>query len=156
MTDERIIERDSLTDFRKRNAGIRIVFTNGCFDLLHRGHLELLNQARELGDCLVVGLNDDRSVGRLKGEGRPLMSEEDRAFMILQLRCVDYVTVFGEDTPLETIRALSPDILVKGAEYDRDDIVGADFVEKSGGRVERVEMVGGFSTSDLIRKIKGE
>ena len=154
-TEERIIGRDRLAAFRKENAGKRIVFTNGCFDILHRGHVTLLEQARGFGDCLIVGVNSDRSVRSLgKGDYRPFVSEEDRIYILLSLRTVDYITVFDEETPLETIEALMPDVLVKGGEYIRENIVGADFVENSGGRVERIKMVEGFSTSGLIDKMR--
>ncbi|MBN1163101.1 MAG: D-glycero-beta-D-manno-heptose 1-phosphate adenylyltransferase [Candidatus Krumholzibacteriota bacterium] len=152
--ESRILSREELAAFRERNRGAKIVFTNGCFDILHRGHVTLLKQAREFGDCLVVGLNADASVRRLKGPGRPLNRETDRIFVLLQLRSVDYVTVFGEDTPLETLRALRPDVLVKGDEYDREEIVGAELVEEGGGRVERIKMLGGYSTSGLIQRIR--
>lgn len=152
---EKIIARSELTRFREEHRDERIVFTNGCFDLLHRGHVALLAKARQFGDLLLVGINSDGSVTRLKGASRPLMSADDRAFILLQLRAVDFVTVFDEDTPLETIQALRPDVLVKGAEYRMDEIVGAEFVAGTGGRVERVEMVENQSTSDMIKKIKG-
>ena len=134
-------------------SGRRIVFTNGCFDILHKGHVTLLDTARAFGDCLVVGINSDDSVRRLKGEGRPLNVSEDRAEVLLALRSVDYVTIFGEDTPIETIEALEPDVLVKGAEYGSGEIVGEDFVLGKGGRVERIEMVKGYSSSGIIEKI---
>jgi len=140
--------------FRERNRGRRIVFTNGCFDLLHRGHIEILAKAKSFGDILVVGMNSDSSVARLKGSARPFVREEDRAYVLAALEAVDFIVIFDEDTPLETIRALEPDVLVKGAEYDRENIVGADFVEQHGGRVERVPMLKGFSTSSLIEKIR--
>jgi len=134
-------------------SGRSIVFTNGCFDILHRGHVTLLDAARAMGDCLVVGINSDDSVRRLKGEGRPLSGQEDRAYVLLGLRSVDYVTVFDEDTPLEAIEALEPDVLVKGAEYGSGEIVGEDFVLSMGGRVERIEMVKGYSSSGMIKKM---
>jgi D-beta-D-heptose 7-phosphate kinase/D-beta-D-heptose 1-phosphate adenosyltransferase len=149
----RTIAREGLSDFRRENSGRSIVFTNGCFDILHRGHISLLDAARAMGDCLVVGINSDDSVRRLKGEGRPLNSEDDRAHVLLGLRSVDYVTVFGEDTPIETIEALEPDVLVKGAEYGSGEIVGEDFVLERGGRVERIEMVKGYSSSGIIEKM---
>ncbi len=150
----RVLARAELARFRALNRGARIVFTNGCFDILHRGHVELLAEARGFGDCLVVGLNSDASVARLKGAPRPLVGEEDRAAVLLGLRSVDYVTVFGEDTPLETITALEPDVLVKGAEYGPGEVVGEEFVESHGGRVERVAMVAGYSTTSLIERIR--
>jgi rfaE bifunctional protein nucleotidyltransferase chain/domain len=149
-----ILKRRDLGEFRRTHRDETIVFTNGCFDLLHRGHIELLLSAKRLGDRLVVGINSDRSMKRLKGAPRPLVGEDDRAFVLLQLRPVDYVTIFEEDTPLETIRSLAPDVLVKGAEYRRGEIVGADLVEGSGGKVVRVKMVEGYSTSELIDKIR--
>lgn len=152
--NNRIIARRDLEGFREEHSNERIVFTNGCFDLIHRGHVELFEKAKAFGGLLVVGINSDSSVTRLKGSARPLMSVDDRAFILLQLRPVDFVTIFEEDTPLETIEALRPDVLVKGAEYPMDEIVGADFVSESGGRVERVEMVESYSTSDLINRIK--
>lgn len=149
-----ILENHELETFRRLHRDESIVFTNGCFDLLHRGHIVLLLEAKRLGNCLVVGINSDSSVVRLKGPSRPFVNEEDRAFMLLQLRPVDYVTIFDEDTPLETIRRLEPDVLVKGAEYPLDDIVGADFVEGRGGSVVRVSMLKGYSTSRFIEKLR--
>ena len=135
----------------KKN-GKSVVFTNGCFDLLHRGHVELLRKARELGDCLVVGLNSDRSVEKLKGSGHPLQIEENRAALLDALAVVDYVTIFGEETPLELICELKPDILVKGADYDAGEIVGRKEVSSWGGNVVRVPLVEGESTRDIIRR----
>jgi rfaE bifunctional protein nucleotidyltransferase chain/domain len=149
----RVLERDELAVLRADHAGDRIVFTNGCFDILHRGHIELLGKARRLGDLLVVGINSDDSVRRLKGPSRPVMEAADRALILSGLRSVDYVTVFDEDTPLETIEALQPDVLVKGAEYAAGEIVGEEFVEGRGGTVVRMEMIEGYSTSALIGRI---
>jgi D-beta-D-heptose 7-phosphate kinase/D-beta-D-heptose 1-phosphate adenosyltransferase len=151
---DKMLRNSALARFRKEHGGERIVFTNGCFDILHRGHVELLASAKSLGDILVVGLNSDASVERLKGKGRPFVGEADRAYVLAALEAVDHVVVFGEDTPLETIHALEPDVLVKGAEYDREEIVGAAFVEERGGRVERIKMLEGFSTTALIEKIR--
>jgi D-beta-D-heptose 7-phosphate kinase/D-beta-D-heptose 1-phosphate adenosyltransferase len=137
-----------------RDAARVVVFTNGCFDLLHRGHVESLAAARALGDALVVGLNDDASVRRLKGEGRPLVAWEDRAAVLAALRSVDYVVPFGEETPAALIAALVPDVLVKGADYALDGIVGRDTVEAAGGRVERLRYRAGCSTSALIERIR--
>lgn len=150
---ERTIEREGLGAFREENSGRKVVFTNGCFDIIHKGHVMLLTAARAMGDCLVVGVNSDDSVKRLKGADRPINSAEDRAEVLLALRCVDYVTIFGEDTPIETIEALEPDVLVKGAEYGSGEIVGEDFVLAKGGRVERIEMVKGYSSSGIIEKM---
>ncbi|MBD3179272.1 MAG: D-glycero-beta-D-manno-heptose 1-phosphate adenylyltransferase [Candidatus Latescibacteria bacterium] len=149
-----IIEPDRVKEFSGNMANEKIVFTNGCYDLIHRGHVKLLNTARSFGDYLVVGINSDDSVARLKGPGRPLCSAEDRAFVLLNLRAVDYVTVFDEDTPQELIRKLRPDILVKGDEYALEEIVGADFQLSRGAAVERVPMVEGYSTSSIIEKIR--
>jgi D-beta-D-heptose 7-phosphate kinase/D-beta-D-heptose 1-phosphate adenosyltransferase len=156
MTDQssRILERERLAVLREEHRNRKIVFTNGCFDLLHRGHAELLASARSHGDMLVVGLNSDSSVVKIKGTGRPLIAQDDRAFVLLQLRSVDYVTIFDEETPLEVIEALRPDVLVKGAEYGTGEIVGATLVEGYGGRVIRIDMIKGYSTTHLIEKLK--
>ncbi len=155
---ERIL---SLTDLQLRlralrAAGKRIVFTNGCFDLLHAGHATILQEAAALGDVLVVGLNTDESVRRLKGAGRPIVPQEPRALLLAALRPVDYVVFFGQDTPAELIEAIVPDVLVKGADYRREEVVGADVVEAAGGEVVTLALVPGFSTSDLIRRVRGE
>lgn len=137
---------------RERRAGRRIVFTNGCFDLLHAGHLRLLETARAAGDSLVVGVNADASVRRLKGPGRPLVPARERAELLAGLEVVDYVTIFGEDTPARVIRCVRPDVLVKGADYGAHEIVGAREVHGWGGRVLRVPIFHGRSTSAIIRK----
>ncbi len=152
-SEGRILAREDLGKLREEMAGRAIVFTNGCFDVLHRGHVVLLETAAAMGDCLVVGINSDDSVRRLKGEGRPVNPQDDRAAVLLALRSVDYVTVFDEDTPIETIEALEPDVLVKGAEYGSGEIVGEEFVLARGGRVERVEMVEGYSSSGVIDRM---
>jgi len=156
MTDNssRILDRGRLAVLREEHRNKKLIFTNGCFDLLHRGHAELLASARRLGDMLVVGLNSDSSVVKIKGPDRPLFGQGDRAFVLLQLRSVDYVTIFDEETPQEVIEALRPDVLVKGAEYGKGEIVGASLVEGYGGRVVRIEMINGYSTTDLIKKLK--
>lgn len=141
---------------RERKQGRRVVFTNGCFDLLHPGHVRYLAAARAAGDLLVVGLNSDRSVRRLKGPGRPVQSEDARAEVLAALAVVDHVVVFGEDTPIELIRALRPNVLAKGADWAEDAIVGADEVRADGGRVVRVPLVQGQSTTRLVRKSRGE
>lgn len=138
---------------RYRRAGRRVVFTNGCFDLLHPGHLGLLRRAAALGDVLVVAINDDASVRRLKGAGRPIYPAAERAEILLALRWVDHVTVFPEDTPLDTIQEVRPAVLVKGAEYRKKDIVGASFVTGYGGEVVRVQMKKGHSTRLLVRRM---
>ena len=139
---------------RWRAAGETIVFTNGVFDLVHRGHVEALAGAKALGQRLVVGVNDDDSVRRLKGPRRPLAPLDDRAAVVAALRAVDLVTPFAEDTPEELIRALRPDVLVKGSDYAVGQIAGGEFVKSYGGRVETVELVPGRSTSALLEKIR--
>ncbi len=138
-----------------REAGkSRIVFTNGCFDILHRGHVELLEQARALGDFLLLGLNSDTSVRRLKGEERPLVNEQDRAYILSRLEAVDTVCLFDEDTPLELIRNIKPDILVKGGDYTLETIVGHEIVQAYGGRVMTIPLISGRSTTNILNKIK--
>ena len=133
----------------------RIVFANGCFDLIHPGHVALLEAARRQGDHLVVGLNSDASVRGLKGPDRPLMSQRERALIIGALECVDSVTIFPEATPLATIRLLRPDVLVKGADWRKDSIVGREEVEAGGGKVVRVTLKSGFSTTRILDRIRG-
>jgi rfaE bifunctional protein nucleotidyltransferase chain/domain len=133
------------------SQGLKVVFTNGCFDILHRGHVEYLSKAADLGDVLVVGLNTDASVRRLKGEGRPVNNEEARALVLASLCFVDAVVLFDEDTPYELIKAVHPDVLVKGADYKVEDIVGHDLVTSYGGLVTTVPLVEGYSTSKLLR-----
>ena len=136
-----------------RKAGKRVVFTNGCFDLIHRGHIEYLTKAKALGDALIVGVNSDKSVRRIKGAGRPITDERDRSYVVANLMPVDFVTIFDQDTPLELITAILPDILVKGADWAIDKIVGKDVVERSGGIVANIEVVQGYSTSKIIQRI---
>ncbi len=143
--------RDARDQVRRR--GLRVVFTNGCFDLLHRGHVALLEAARAEGHLLVVGLNSDESVRRLKGEGRPLVPAADRAAVLAALRAVDFVVVFDEDTPAALIAALEPDVLVKGADYAVEEVVGRETVEAAGGRVVIVPLVQGHSTSRLVDRL---
>ena len=149
----RILSRDTLLVRWGWPRDRTVVFTNGCFDLLHPGHVEYLAQARALGDALVVGLNSDASVRRLNGAGRPLVPEAGRAAMLAGLRSVDAVTLFDEDTPLDLIRALLPDVLVKGGDYDLDGIVGRDAVEKAGGDVRVLPFVEGYSTTDILTRL---
>ena len=130
-----------------------IVFTNGCFDVLHRGHVTYLATARDLGDCLVVGLNSDASVKRLKGENRPVNSENDRALVLAALSFIDYIILFEEDTPKNLIEQVKPDILVKGGDYKIEDIVGADFVTKNGGKVLTIPFVDGYSSTKIIQAL---
>ena len=133
-----------------------LVFTNGVFDVLHRGHVSYLARSRAEGAALLVGLNTDASVRRLgKGAGRPVNAERDRAFVLAGLECVDAVVLFGEDTPYELIKALEPDVLCKGADYALDAIVGADLVTARGGRVVRVPLESGYSTTNILKKVQG-
>lgn len=138
----------------RRALGHRVVFTNGCFDLLHRGHTRLLQQARKLGDLLIVGLNSDASVRRVKGPSRPVLSEEERAEVLSALASVDYVVFFDEPDPGSTIAALQPDVLAKGADWAKDQIVGRETVEGRGGRVVTIPLVEGSSTSGIIDRIR--
>ncbi|OGR82089.1 MAG: glycerol-3-phosphate cytidylyltransferase [Elusimicrobia bacterium RIFCSPHIGHO2_01_FULL_64_10] len=149
MEKSKLLSRRTLARLLARRGKKKVVFTNGCFDLLHPGHVRLLRAARSRGDILVVGLNSDRSVRRLKGPGRPLMGERSRAEVLSALSAVDYVTLFSEPTPLETIAALKPDVLVKGSDYPPGEIVGRHLV----GKVVRFPVAGGFSTTDLIGRI---
>ncbi|MCX8081026.1 MAG: D-glycero-beta-D-manno-heptose 1-phosphate adenylyltransferase [Bacteroidia bacterium] len=135
--------------------GKKVVFTNGCFDILHKGHVFYLAEARGLGHCLMVGLNSDNSVRKLnKGSERPINKEEDRALLLASLSFVDYVILFEEDTPLELIRKIQPDILVKGGDYTPDKVVGKDIVEKKGGSVVIIPYIEGYSTTQTIDKLK--
>ena len=137
-----------------RSQGLRIVFTNGCFDILHRGHVEYLAQAADKGDVLVVGLNTDASVRRLKGDGRPVNDQEARAMVLASLSFVDAVVLFDEDTPYELIKAVHPDVLVKGADYKVEEIVGHDLVTSYGGLVETIPLVEGYSSTAIKVKIE--
>jgi D-beta-D-heptose 7-phosphate kinase/D-beta-D-heptose 1-phosphate adenosyltransferase len=138
---------------RLRRAGKKVVFTNGCFDLLHYGHVKYLESARAAGDILVVGVNSDSSVKRLKGPNRPIVGQRYRVRVIAGLECVDYAVIFGHDTPLEVIKCVKPDILVKGADWKESEIVGADFVKKNGGKVLTIKFEKGLSTTNLLKKI---
>jgi len=137
----------------KRN-GKRVVFTNGCFDLLHPGHVELLEKARALGDALIVGINSDESVRILKGEGRPIVPQQERAEILASFDCVDAVVIFDELTPQKTVAAILPDVLVKGGDWPGNQIVGREEVENAGGKVVLVEVVKGYSTTEILEKIR--
>ncbi len=141
---------------REKRNGKRVVFTNGCFDLLHPGHIESLETARALGAVLIVGINSDESVRTLKGPGRPVIPAEERAEILASLECVDAVLIFEELTPQRVIAALVPDVLVKGGDWPGNQIVGREEVEAAGGKVVRVDVVEGYSTSEILRKIRGE
>lgn len=152
----KIVDRSRLLEriAELKESGRKIVFTNGCFDILHMGHITYLNEARGLGDILVVGINTDASVRRLKGPKRPIIAEEERSHVLAALECVDFVVLFDEDTPLELIRAVRPDILVKGADYKKEEVVGWDVVESYGGEVKLIPVVGSLSTSAIIDRIR--
>jgi len=153
----RIVDRITLVRMVNvwRLKSDRIVFTNGVFDILHRGHVEYLEEAAALGDRLVIGLNSDSSVQRLgKGPDRPINDQDSRALVLTALRCVDAVIIFVEDTPLELITAVKPDVLVKGGDWKAAQIVGSELVQKSGGEVRSLKLVEGFSTTDLVRRIR--
>ncbi|MBI5555910.1 MAG: D-glycero-beta-D-manno-heptose 1-phosphate adenylyltransferase [Elusimicrobia bacterium] len=152
---EKIIARKKLTETLAslRKQGQKIVFTNGCFDLLHVGHVRYLNKAKQQGDVLIVALNTDASVRRLKGLPRPLVPQRERAEIIGGLAAVDYVTFFGEEAPADIIAELKPHVLVKGADYKAKDIVGNAFIKNSGGRVVRIPLAKGQSTTNLIKDI---
>jgi rfaE bifunctional protein nucleotidyltransferase chain/domain len=150
-----ILDRELLVKERQRlgTEGRRVVFTNGCFDLLHPGHVRYLRQARLLGDVLIVALNSDASVHKLKGESRPILKERERAEVMAALACVDYVTIFSEETPRELIAQLLPDVLVKGGDWSLDTIVGREEVEAAGGSVQSLSFIEGVSTTEIIERI---
>lgn len=150
-----ILSREELKKVRAelKSQNKKVVFTNGCFDLIHSGHVDYLVKAKQLGDILIVGLNTDASVRRIKGEKRPILTQDERAFIVSNLKPVDYVTFFDEDTPAEIIADLIPDILVKGADWSIDKIVGRDVVEANGGEVKTIEFVNDQSTSKIIQTI---
>ena len=152
--DEKLLTGKALQTFRKTHEEQRVVFTNGCFDILHAGHVKYLREAAKLGEVLVVGLNSDSSVKRLKGESRPINSQNDRAEILCALGFVDYVVIFEEDTPLNLIQVIQPDVLVKGGDYTPDKVVGADFVKSRGGELFLIPFVEGKSTTNIIRKIE--
>ena len=136
-----------------REAGKRIVFTNGCFDILHAGHVRYLTAARSKGDALVLGLNSDVSVKSIKPENRPIVSQDQRAEVLAGLTCVDYITIFDDPDPLVLIQTIKPDVLIKGADWKETDIIGSDVVKSYGGKVIRIEVVPGISTSRIIQRI---
>lgn len=156
MTANKILNINDLLEKIKtwKQAGLKVVFTNGCFDILHLGHIDYLEKARNLGDKLVVGLNSDSSVKRLKGAERPINPEYARARVLAALEFVDAVCVFEEDTPKSLIEKIFPDILTKGSDYTLENIVGADFVMGYGGEVKTIDLVEGFSTTKILDKVK--
>lgn len=153
---DKIISSDKLTSLLAvlRFRDKKIVFTNGCFDILHRGHVEYLSKAADLGHVLFVGLNTDNSIRRIKGDSRPVNDEQSRAIMLAALRFVDYIVLFDEDTPYELIKTIQPNVLVKGKDYEAKAVVGYDIVTQKGGTVETIDLVEGFSTTTIIEKIK--
>ena len=150
----RILDRAALLQTYGRPRTDVVVFTNGCFDILHRGHVSYLTRARALGDRLIVGVNTDASVRRLKGEGRPVVGQDDRAYVLAALACVDAVTLFDEDTPAQLIEALVPDVLVKGGDYTPEQVVGREIVERSGGRLVLLPFLSGRSTTQILNRIQ--
>ncbi|MBI2609339.1 MAG: D-glycero-beta-D-manno-heptose 1-phosphate adenylyltransferase [Deltaproteobacteria bacterium] len=148
----KIVEREKLKKIRRTLKGT-VVFTNGCFDILHVGHIQYLKQARKLGSYLVVALNTDKSVRKIKGKNRPIVPQNERAEVLAALECVDFVTFFDEDTPLKTLKLLQPHIIVKGGDWAKENIVGKDVVEKYGGQAISLNFVEGKSTSHIIDKI---
>lgn len=155
MGHEKIIKIDEvrLKLAKQKADGLKIVFTNGCFDILHKGHITYLYEAKKLGDLLVVGLNSDNSIKRIKGEKRPILSESERAYILSALEMVDFVIIFDEDTPYELIKIVKPDVLVKGGDWDINNIVGKDIVESYGGKVLNIPFVEGKSTTNIIERI---
>lgn len=156
IKNKKIVTLEQFKPLRKKfkEEGKKVVFTNGCFDLLHYGHVKYLFEASKLGDILIVGLNSDNSVKKLKGEDRPIFNEIDRAEILSELFFVDYVIIFEEETPYNLIKEIVPDMLVKGGDYNIDEIVGRDVVEREGGIVVTIPFVEGISTSAIINKIK--
>lgn len=150
----KLVEASFFSEHEEELRQRKVVFTNGCFDILHYGHISYLAQARQLGDVLVVGLNSDDSVKRLKGPSRPVNNQEARAFVLAALEMVDYVVIFEEDTPYNIITKVKPDILVKGGDYEIDNIVGGDFVRARGGKVLTIPFEDGFSTSSILENLK--
>ena len=155
---DKILNRESLEEKLNlwRKEGKTIVFSNGCFDILHRGHVEYLSKAADLGDILIIGLNTDASVRRIKGPSRPVNDEKARAVVLAALEFVDAIMFFEEDTPYNLIKNVQPDVLVKGKDYKAEDIVGYDIVTNKGGKVETIELVEGFSTTNTLNKMKYE
>lgn len=155
MSGTKIKKLEALKRIRAelRKSKKKVVFTNGCFDILHYGHVMYLEKAKEKGDVLIVGLNSDSSVRKIKGKGRPIVNELDRARVLAGLESVDYVVIFGRETPLEIIKALKPDVLIKGSDWKNKGIVGSDLVKSCGGKVLTINLASGRSTTNLIKKI---
>ncbi len=151
-----ILTAEEFKTIRKKlkSENKKLVFTNGCFDILHKGHAVYLNQAKSLGDVLIVGVNSDRSVKGLKGEGRPINNENDRAYLLDNLKSVDIVIIFDEETPYELIKKIVPEFLVKGGDWKEEDIVGWDIVKANGGKVMSLQYIDNYSTTNIINKMK--
>ncbi len=139
-----------------KKKGIKVGFTNGCFDILHAGHVSYLNKAKSLVDVLILGLNSDDSIRRIKGKNRPINNQEDRALVVASLECIDFVVLFSEDTPENLIKAIKPDMLIKGADWKNKTVAGCDFVQKYGGKCEFIELLNNRSTTNIIEKIVNE
>jgi len=154
IIQNKIVPRDNIQNIRKTQKGKVLVFTNGCFDILHPGHIQYLAQARELGDFLWIGLNSDTSVKKLKGENRPVNTEQDRAKILAALFFVDFITVFSENTPIELIRQIKPEIHTKGGDYNKEDLPEYSIIREYGGNVEIIPFVKGKSTTSIIQKIQ--
>ena len=154
----KILSRPEMDDIliQIREKGLSIVFTNGCFDVLHKGHIHYLAEASDMADILIIGLNTDASVKRLKGPNRPVLDQESRAIALSALVFVDYIVLFGEDTPLELLKIIKPNILVKGGDYQVESIIGYDFVTSYGGKVITLPLVKGYSTTSIIKKIDSD
>ncbi|MDQ3022232.1 MAG: D-glycero-beta-D-manno-heptose 1-phosphate adenylyltransferase [Bacteroidota bacterium] len=148
------IEEFKIIREKIRAENKKIVFTNGCFDILHKGHISYLNEAKSMGDVLIVGVNSDSSVRKLKGEGRPVNNENDRAFLLDNLRSVDYAIIFDEDTPYNLIKEILPEYLVKGGDWKEDDIIGSDIVKENGGKVVSLNFLENYSTTNILNQIK--
>ena len=150
-----ILTLEEITGVRRqfKESGKVVVFTNGTFDIIHAGHVDYLTKAKSLGDILIVGLNSDASIKRIKGDKRPIVPQKERAFILSNIKAVDYVVVFEEDTPFEILKSIVPDILVKGADWAKENIVGKDIVENAGGKVETIEFVNSQSTTNIIKTI---
>jgi len=155
MIDNTNIKLSDLIDIRNnlKQSGKKVVFTNGCFDIIHAGHVDYLMKAKSSGDILIVGLNSDSSVRNIKGNNRPIINENERAFILSQLKSVDYVIIFDEPTPHTLIEKIIPDILVKGADWNIENIVGREIVEKNGGEVKTINFITSQSTSNIIQKV---
>jgi len=151
----RVVDLEELVSVRNslRSQGKKVVFTNGCFDVLHRGHVEFLNEAKRCGDVLFVGLNSDDSVRRIKGKNRPIVPQEDRAYILSNLLAVDYVALFEDDTPRAMIESLLPDVLVKGADWSLEEVVGKEIVERAGGEVRTIPLIPNRSSTGIIERI---